>query len=380
MKVPFALPDITQQEVDAVALTVASGWLTSGKVMKDFEQDFEGRYPGTGAVAVNSATAGLHLVLEALGVRPGDEVIVPSMTFTATAEVVRYMGAVPVLCDVNPESGCLTLNSIRAVQSDKTVGVIPVHFAGLAMDIAPITAYARKRGWFVVEDAAHAIGAELNGVPVGAMASDATVFSFYATKCITTGEGGMVLSRDQRILERIRVMRLHGIDRDAFNRYQSGKPAWEYDIIAPGFKYNMTDVAAAMGRVQLSRMEEMRLARERIALRYSNELSRSVHTPHWSMLFDNKHQHAHHLYQVGVADRDRFIEVMFSKGVGCSVHFKPLHLMEYWARNPGSVRGEYPGAETRFGRMVSIPIYSAMTEDQVDHVVLSVKEAEYATR
>lgn len=371
MKVPFAIPDITPAEVEAVSKAVASGWLTSGKITREFEEDFEKRLPGVGAVAVNSATAGLHLVLEALGVGPGDEVIVPTLTFTATAEVVRYMGATPVLCDVDSETGCMTLEGVQEVQSEKTVGIIPVHFAGAAMDLSALTLYARKRNWFVVEDAAHAIGAIKNGVEVGLNDTDATVFSFYATKCITTGEGGMVLSRNQRIVQRARVMRLHGIDRDVFDRYQSSKPAWMYDIIAPGFKYNMTDVAAAMGRVQLGRIAEMQEKRQKIAARYDSELGGHVSCPGKV----GPEEHVYHLYQIGVKDRDTFIADMFKAGVGCSVHFRPLHTMEYWSRHPGSVRSMYRNAEKRYASMVSIPIYSAMTEEQIDYVIEQVKIA-----
>lgn len=251
---PFALPDTGEEEIAEVVDSIRSGWLTTGPKTKRFEQEFAG-FIGNGveAVAVNSATAGLHLALEAIGVCPGDEVITTPYTFTATAEVIRYLGADPVFVDIDPATFNIDPARIEAAVTPRTKAIIPVHFAGLACDMESILAIARKHGLKVVEDAAHALPATCSGKLVGTMESDATVYSFYATKTITTGEGGMIVTRDPETAARCRTMRLHGISRDAFDRYTSTKPSWYYEVVAPGFKYNMTDIAASLGIHQLKK-------------------------------------------------------------------------------------------------------------------------------
>ena len=234
---PFALPDIGEEEIAEVVDSLRSGWVTTGPKTKRFEQEFAD-FLGGGceAIAVNSATAGLHLALEAIGIGAGDEVITTPYTFTATAEVVRYLGAHPVFVDIDPATLNIDVSKIEAAITPRTKAIMPVHFAGLSCDMDAIIRLARKHGLKVVEDAAHALPTRTNDKLIGTLDSDATVFSFYATKTITTGEGGMVVTRDPAIAARCRVMRLHGISRDAFDRYVSAKPSWQYEVVAPGFK------------------------------------------------------------------------------------------------------------------------------------------------
>lgn len=374
-RIPFALPDVGEAEIEAVAEAIRSGWVTTGPKVKQFEREFsELCGPGAIAVSVNSATAGLHLALEALGIGPGDEVIVPTWTFTASAEVVRYLGAEPVLVDVDPSTLNIDLSAADAAVTDRTKAVMPVHFAGLPVSSKAMRSFADRHGLRVVEDAAHAFPAASNGEFVGSGASAATVFSFYATKTITTGEGGMVVTRDEEIAERLRVMRLHGISRDAFDRYRSDVPAWRYEVVAPGFKYNLTDPAAAMGIVQLSRAGEMRDRRAEIAGVYDDEFAGlDLRLPAHG---GDDDLHAWHLYVVRLPDRidrDGFIEDLSRQGIGSSVHFIPLHLQPYW-RDRGSLAPEaFPVAGAEFERVVSLPIFSSMTDAQVSRVAETVR-------
>lgn len=359
--------------MQAVADCVRSGWLTTGSVARGFEEEFASFLGGgVEAVAVNSATAGLHLAVEALGLGPGDEVLVPTWTFTATAEVVRYVGATPVLVDVDPLTLNIDLDAAAGAITSQTRAVMPVHFAGLPVDRARLADFAKKHGLRVIEDAAHAFPAMSDGAPIGRGASDAVVFSFYATKTITTGEGGMLVTSDPSLAARARVMRLHGISRDVFDRYRSTSPAWRYEVVAPGFKYNMTDIAAALGRVQLVRAAEMRSARERIADRYTRELADlPLQLPPGSSEADG---HAWHLYVVrpnadAPLDRDQLIEELAQRGVGTSVHFIPLHLHPYWGGLASAGLGAYPHASNEYRRVVSLPIFSGMTPSDVDRVI-----------
>ncbi|WP_286957804.1 MULTISPECIES: DegT/DnrJ/EryC1/StrS family aminotransferase [Arsenicicoccus] len=374
--IPFALPDIGEAEVQAAAEAMRSGWLTTGPNAAAFEREFaEFLGGGREAIAVNSATAGLHLALEALAVGPGDEVLVPDWTFTSTAEVVRYLGAQPVLVDVDPLTLNLDVERARAAVTGRTKAVLPVHMAGLPVDRRALRDFADEHGLKVVEDAAHAFPVRSGGDLVGQSDSDAVVFSFYATKTITTGEGGMVVTADPEMARRIRTMRLHGISRDVFDRYRSTKPSWHYEVVAPGFKYNLPDPAAAMGRVQLSRATQMRDARAAIAARYDAALADTgLGLPARAAEPDG---HAWHLYIVrvpgGGAARDAFIGRMADAGVGCSVHFIPLHRHPYWREQCSARPEDFPVAEDQFGRVVSLPAFSAMTDDQVDRVIAAVR-------
>jgi dTDP-4-amino-4,6-dideoxygalactose transaminase len=374
---PFALPDVGQEEIDAVAEAIRSGWLTTGPRAAAFECEFA-EFVGDGvhAVAINSATAGLHLALEAVGVGPGDEVIVPTWTFTATAEVVRYLGAEPVFVDVDPATLNIDLDWAAVAVTTRTKAIMPVHFAGLAVDRGGIAKLADKHGLKVVEDAAHAFPTVSAGDLVGTGSSDAVVFSFYATKTMTTGEGGMVITPDAEIAARIRSMRLHGISHDVFARHRSTVPSWRYDVIAPGYKYNLTDPAAAMGRVQLRRSLEMLDKRAAIAARYDEAFSGlPLQLPAHAADGDT---HAWHLYVIRLTDaanvdRDTFIEDMAKNGVGCSVHFIPLHMHPYWREQCQLDDGQFPVATAEFANVVSIPIFSSMTDSQVDRVIETVR-------
>ncbi|XTZ16672.1 DegT/DnrJ/EryC1/StrS family aminotransferase [Micromonospora echinospora] len=375
---PFALPDVGEAEIAAVTSAIRSGWLSSGPLVREFEERFATYCgPGLTAVALNSATAGLHLALEALGVGPGTEVLVPTWTFTATAEVVVHVGAVPVLVDVDPVTLTIDLDDAARKVTGRTVAVLPVHFAGQPVDGARLHEFARRHGVAVVEDAAHAFPAASGGVPVGAGPTAATVFSFYATKTITTGEGGMLVTRDPDLARRVRVMRLHGFDRDGFDRYRSDRPAWRYDVVDAGFKNNLTDPAAAMGLVQLARAESMRQRREEIAGRYRAAFAGlPLDLPATAPEAD---VHAWHLFVVRLrpdapVDRDRFIVEMSRLGVGCSVHFIPLHQHTHWRRWLALTDDMFPVASREFARVVSLPLFSAMDDEQVDLVIRTVSK------
>jgi dTDP-4-amino-4,6-dideoxygalactose transaminase len=374
---PFAAPDIGQEEIDEVVSCLRSGWITTGPRAKQFEDEFASYIGGeTEAVAVNSATAGLHLALEAVGVGPGDEVITTPYTFTASAEVIRYLGADPVFVDIDPTTLNIDAAQIERAITPRTRVILPVHFAGLAADMEPILRIARAHGLRVVEDAAHSLPTVYNGEMIGSLATDATVFSFYATKTITTGEGGMIVTRDPAIAARCRVMRLHGISRDVFDRYVSEKPSWHYEVVAPGYKYNMTDIAAAIGIHQLRKADRFHDRRDELARGYDRGLdglpvTLPPHAPEGSA-------HAWHLYVIRIDEdaavsRDEFIEQMTRRKIGCSVHFIPLHIQPYW-RDTYSLRPEqFPCALAAYKGAVSLPLYTRMTSADQARVVESIR-------
>jgi dTDP-4-amino-4,6-dideoxygalactose transaminase len=377
---PFALPDIGEEEIAEVADTLRSGWITTGPKTARFEADF-GAFlgePGLHSLAVNSATAGLHLALEALGIGPGDEVITTTHTFTATAEVVRYLGADVVLVDIDPATLCLDVAAVDAAVTPRTKAVIPVHYGGLAADMPALVALARRRGLKIVEDAAHALPATSAGRLVGTLDTDACVFSFYANKTITTGEGGMVVTRDPELARRIKVMRLHGISRDAFDRFTAKVPSWYYEIVAPGFKYNLTDIAAAIGLHQLRKARAFQQRRAAIAVQYRQAFAAlPVIVPPDAPAGET---HAWHLYALRLRDdagiaRDAFIERLFAAGIGCSVHYIPLHLQPYWRDRYGLRPEAFPQSQRAYERMVSLPIYTRMTDADVQRVVAAVRRA-----
>ena len=356
-----------------------SGWITTGPKAKQFENDFVS-FLGDDtlqAISVNSATSGLHLALEAIGVGTGDEVITTPYTFTATAEVVRYLGADPVFVDVDPSTFNIDPAKIEASITSKTKAIIPVHFAGLACEMDKIIRIAKKHGLKVVEDAAHSLPTVYNEKMIGCLNSDITVFSFYATKTIATGEGGMVVTRDSELAARCKVMRLHGINRDAFERYRSDKPSWYYEVIAPGFKYNMTDIAAAMGIQQLKKAWRFQKRRELIADAYDEAFAGlPVVLPPRAKDGD---MHAWHLYTLRLSDelsidREEFINRVTAKGVGCSVHFIPLHIQPYWRDAYNLKPSDFPCAFDNYLREISLPIYTKMTDTDVMRVIKVVTE------
>lgn len=374
----FAAPEIGEEEIAEVVDSLRSGWVTTGPKARQFEQDFSA-YLGGGveSVAINSATAGLHLALEALGVGPGDEIITTTHTFTATAEVVRYLGATPVFVDVKPDTLCIDVDAVRAAVTPRTKALIPVHYAGLAADMAALAAIAKECGLAIVEDAAHAFPTTYRGRLIGTLESDITVFSFYANKTMTTGEGGMLVTRNPALAARARTMRLHGINRDAFDRFTAKVPSWYYEVVAPGFKYNLTDIAAALGIHQLRKAEAFRRRRADIAHVFNAELANlPLVLPADAPAGD---LHAWHLYVVRLGDvavtRDAFIERLYAAGVGCSVHYIPLHLQPYWRDTFGLRTEMFPQSQRAYERMVSLPIYSKMTDADVAHVVEGVRAA-----
>jgi dTDP-4-amino-4,6-dideoxygalactose transaminase len=377
---PFALPDIGEAEIAEVVDTLRSGWITTGPKAKRFEEDFSAFLgePGLQSIAVNSATAGLHLALEALGVGPGDEVITTTHTFTATAEVVRYLGADVVLVDIDPATLCIDPIAVEAAITPRTKAIVPVHYAGRAAEMDTLLALAARRGLKVVEDAAHALPTTCSGKLIGTLASDATVFSFYANKTITTGEGGMVVTRETALAQRMRVMRLHGMSRDAFDRFTATVPSWYYEIVAPGFKYNLTDIAAALGIHQLRRANEFQAQREQVAAWYAQALAPlPLQLPPPPRPGD---RHAWHLYAVRLTDaapigRDAFIERLFAAGIGCSVHYIPLHLQPYWRDRYGLRPAQFPHSQRAYERIVSLPMYSRMTEADVARVAAAARAA-----
>jgi len=374
---PFALPDIGEEEIAEVVDCLRSGWVTTGPKTRQFEQEFAA-YIGGGveAVSVNSATAGLHLALESLGIGPGDEVIVPTMTFTATAEVVRYLGAQPVIVDVEPDSLNIGAAAIEAAITSRTKAVIAVHYGGRACDMDSVLALAATHGLRVIEDAAHALPTVYKGRLVGTLGSDITVFSFYANKTMTTGEGGMVVTRDPALAARVRLMRIHGIKQDAFARYTSTTPAWFYEVIAAGFKYNLTDIAAAIGVQQLRKLDRFLLRRQQLANGYASGLAGlplklPAEAPPGSV-------HAWHLYPVQLTKaaalgRDALIAALSRQRIGTSVHFIPLHRHPFWRHTCGLSPDQFPIAEASYHAMLTLPLYTKMSDDDQARVIAAVR-------
>jgi dTDP-4-amino-4,6-dideoxygalactose transaminase len=375
---PFALPDIGEEEITEVVDSLRSGWLTTGPKTKQFGQDFT-NFLGSQveSIAVNSATAGLHLALEAIGICQNDEVITTIYTFTATAEVIRYLGADPVFVDIDEKTLNIDPAKIEAAITSRTKAIIPVHFGGLACEMEPILRIAQKYNLRVIEDAAHAIPTTYQGKLIGNLESDVTVYSFYATKPIATGEGGMIVTRNSEIAQRCRVMRLHGISRDAFDRYTSTKPSWYYEIVAPGFKYNMTDVAASLGIHQLKKAWQFQHRRENMAQYYNSELSNlPIILPPQA---NDNDTHSWHLYVIRLDEavqisRDNFIAEMALRGIGCSVHYIPLHLHPYWRDTYQLEPQDFPIALSTYQKIVSLPIYTKMSESDQCRVIDSIKQ------
>lgn len=376
---PFALPDIGTDEIEAVVETLKSGWVTTGPKARAFEEAFA-QYLGGDihCIAVNSATAGLHLALEAIGIGPGDEVIVPSLTFTATAEVIRYLGADAVIVDINPDTLNICVDAIRAAITPQTKAIMPVHYAGLACDMGAICQIAKEHGLKVVEDAAHAFPTRTGERLIGTLDTEVTVFSFYANKTMTTGEGGMIVTKSDALAARMRVMRLHGIDRDAFDRFSSKKPAWYYEVVAPGFKYNLTDIAAALGLVQLGRIDTFQKRRDQLAARYHSALAElPLILPPCPPLGDT---HAWHLYVVrldaaalATRERDQVIQALADSGIGTSVHYVPLHRQPYWRERYQLQPSSFPHCDAAASAMISIPLFTKMSDADQDRVISALR-------
>jgi perosamine synthetase len=388
LQVPFFRPALTDGEINEVVATLRSGWLTSGPHVSSFEKQFASAVGGANAVAVNSGTAALHLAVEALGLKAGDHVLVPTMTFAATAEVVRYQDAIPILVDCDPVTLHIDLGDAeRKLEKAKrlgqrVVGIMPVHVGGAMMDLNALKRFAAKHRLWIVEDAAHAFPAgwrlqenkswqhRSNG------STSITCYSFYANKTITTGEGGMAITNNRRLAQRMKLMSLHGLSHDAWNRY-SRNGSWDYKIVAPGFKYNLTDIAAALGIHQLGRAEAMRKQRERIARQYYEELAgvEQIELP----VAEENRLHSWHLFVIRLKlnrlkiNRNSFMDELKRAGVGCSVHWRPLHLHPYYQKTFGLKAKDFPVATTQWRRLISLPIFPGMRDDEINHVIRVIK-------
>jgi dTDP-4-amino-4,6-dideoxygalactose transaminase len=374
--IPFHAASVGDDEARAAADVIRSGWLTMGPKTIEFEQNFASYVGARHAIGVSSCTAALHLSLDAVGLQPGDEVLVPTTTFTATAEVVVYFKAIPVLVDVDPITLCIDPEEARKKVTNRTRAILPVHFAGQPCDMDRIQQLAASHSLHVVEDAAHSLPASFRGTPVGAI-SQLTAFSFYATKTLTTGEGGMVTTDDDELAARMKMMRIHGIGRDAWKRYSS-EGSWYYEVLNAGFKYNLTDIQSAIGIVQLNKCTEMCSLRARIARQYTEAFSHceAIQTP--TVLADR--ESAWHLYVLRLhldrltIGRSEIVERLKQRGVGTSVHFIPLHMHPYYRDAYHYCHESFPVALREYYRSFSLPIYPSMSLDQVAYVIEQVSE------
>lgn len=375
--IPFARPSLDEREETAVLRVLRSGWLTTASEAQAFEEEFAASVGSRHAIAVSSGTAGLHLALEAAGVKPGSLVITTPYTFTATAEVIRYLGADPLFVDVREDD--LTLDPAgveRAARAHANVSaVLPVHLGGHPCDMDPILATAAKTGAAVVEDAAHAFPGRYRDRPLGTLGT-AGVFSFYATKTITTGEGGMVTTNDDALARRMSVMRLHGIDRVVWNRYTSRTPGWEYRVVEAGYKYNLPDILAAMGRVQLEKAEQFHRRRREIAAAYREAFS----SRDYLRLPPDRPGSSWHLYVIRIRpgrltiDRNEYIERLSVAGIGTSVHYIPLHIMPYYRDRYDLRPDDFPVSLEAYGAAISLPIYPGLDDESVRRVIAAVIE------
>jgi dTDP-4-amino-4,6-dideoxygalactose transaminase len=381
--IPFHRASVGEEEVAAIAEVLRSGWLTMGTKTFEFEREFAKYVGARHAVSVCSGTAALHLALEACGLQPGDEVLIPTTTFTATGEVVTYLGARPVLIDIDASTLNVDARLVRRKITSRTRAMIPVHMAGQPCDLEEIHCIAKEHGLRVLEDAAHSIPSAYRGRRIGCL-SELTAFSFYATKTLTTGEGGMITTDNDDYAARMRMMRLHGISGDAWKRYGKNG-SWFYEVVEAGFKYNPTDLQAALGLVQLSKCDSLNDARRRIAERYTSAFNEIGALEPPTIMSDRTT--SWHLYILRLRleqlqiDRNAFIQKLKECGIGTSVHFIPLHLHPYYQRTYGYRRGDFPIAETEFERCLSLPIYPGMSDQDVEQVIDSVTEiANRATR
>ncbi len=380
--IPFNRPSIGEEEIAEVVATLRSGWLTTGPRTVQFERDFAAYIGSPHALAVNSCTAGLHLAMAALKIGPGDEVITTPLTFCATVNTILHVGATPVLADVGVD-GNLDPASVAERITERTRALIPVHLGGLPCEMETLWSLARRHRLRVIEDAAHAAGAHYHGCPIGAgnpttgAHSDAVAFSFYATKNLTTGEGGMVTTHDEPLVEAMRILCLHGISKDAWNRY-ADRGDWYYEVHACGFKYNLSDIQSAIGLHQLRKLEQFIETRTRYAQIYHRALAdvTEVELPPER----RSCRHSWHLYMLRLnlekldIDRGEFIRALRRRNIGASVHFIPISLHPFFAQYASRPQNHCPRALGLYPRLVSLPLYPAMSEEQVEYVVVSVKE------
>jgi dTDP-4-amino-4,6-dideoxygalactose transaminase len=369
----FSLPLVGNEEIEEVISALRSGWLTAGPRTRQFETEFAQAVQAPAALALNSCTAGLHVALKVLNIGPGDEVITTPLTFAASVNVIEHVGAKPVLVDVEPDTLNIRPDGVAHAVTPATKAVIAVHYAGHPVELHAIRSITEESGLHLIEDAAHAVGASFQGQPIGC-GTNLTAFSFYATKNLTTGEGGM-LTGDPELLGRARVVGLHGMNREAWSRYAAGGK-WAYDIVEPGFKYNMTDIQAALGLQQLRRFDRMQARRKQIVATYN-----AAFAPHAAFLTPVTRSHvtnAHHLYVLRLRpteltiDRDRFIEELTARNIGSSVHFIPIHMHSYYRNRYGWQPNDFPVAHAAFRNMVSLPLSPAMSDQDVADVIEAV--------
>jgi len=376
VSIPFHRASLGEEEIAAVAEVIRSGWLTMGTRTIEFEKQFANYVGSRHAISVCSGTAALHLALEATSLQPGDEVLIPTTTFTATGEVVTYFGARPVLVDIDPVSLNMDPSQVNRKITPRTRALIPVHMAGQPCDMTELHCIASQRGLHTIEDAAHALPSAYRGKRIGSL-SELTAFSFYATKTLTTGEGGMITTENDAYAARMRIMRLHGISGDAWKRY-GRNGSWFYEVMEPGFKYNPTDLQAAIGLVQLAKCDALNSARCRIAERYTEAFKdisalepptlKSDRTSSWHLYILRLH-----LEQLRI-DRKAFVNQLRECGIGTSVHFIPLHLHPFYQKAYGYRKGDFPIAEAEFERCFSLPIYPTMSDEDVGTVIDYVTE------
>jgi dTDP-4-amino-4,6-dideoxygalactose transaminase len=374
---PFSRPSISQAAIDEVVACLKSGWITTGPRVKQFEDDLRAYLGAPHVLALSSATAGLHLTLAALQFKPGDEVITTPMTFAATLNTIVLTGGRPVLVDVEPGTYNMDVTKIEKAVNKRTRAIIPVHFAGLPVDLDPLYEVAHKHNLRVIEDAAHAIGTEYKGKRIGSF-GDIQVFSFHPNKNMTTGEGGCVAVRDEKLAADVALLRFHGMDREAWNRFGK-KGNQHYEIILPGYKYNMMDIQAALGLHQLKQLDRFIKRRTDISLRY-HDLLRDW--PQWTLPVSPGFQHVHawHLYTPLInpahagMDRDAFMQGMKERNIGTGLHYRAVHLYPYYREQFGFKRGDFPHAETISDRIVSLPLFPAMTDADQDRVVAAMAD------
>ena len=375
--IPFHRPSIGTEEVAAVQQVLESKWLTTGPVTRKFEREFADYIGAKHAIAVNSGTAALQLAVSLIGLQPGDEVQLPSFTFTATAEVLTYFGARPVLCDSVAGGFNIDVTDAERRVTSKTKAIIPVHIAGEPCDMDAVHGMASHRGLHVIEDAAHSLPARFRGRYIGTC-SELSAFSFYATKNITTGEGGMVVTDSDKYAEKARCLRLHGIGGEAWKRY-SREGSWYYEVLHAGFKLNLPDILGALGSAQLSKLDQFSRRRTEIARRYCERfaMAEELELPPAAA---PGCEHAWHLFILRVRPealsvaRNEFIEELKKRGIGSSVHFIPLHLHPYYAQTYGYKPGDFPNAEDAYSRCVSLPIYPSLSDEEVERVIRAVEQ------
>ena len=375
--IPYNVPDITDAEISEVVDTLKSGWIAKGPRTVKFEKEFAEYLGAKHAVAMNSCTAALHVALAAKGIGPGDEVITTPMTFASTANTIIHVGATPVLADIDYRTGCIDPDEIEKKITPKTKAIVPVHYSGQVCDLDRIYEIADRHGLFVSEDAAHALWSRYKGRLIGNRLRGTASYSFYATKNLTTGDGGMLVTDDDGIAERARVLAGQGMSQNAWNRYAKGG-TWKYDIVEAGYKYNMFDIQAALGLIQLRRLEEMQEKRLKIADRYQKAFGAidAVDPP----FVPEYTTHCWHLYVLRVVpelltiDRDRFIVELNERNVGTSVHFIPVHNMSLYRNRFGYKESDLPNAQKHFERIISLPLYPSMTDEEVQYVIDAVRD------